>query len=111
MAETCPKCGKPISHNICSGCGLPVELCVCSAIEKVEQKIKIFVEQRKFKKPTTIIEGITDNTKDILKQLKTKLACGGTFKDNRIELQGDHRSKLKDLLKKLGYREEQIEIA
>jgi len=100
-----------MTHNICSGCGLPSELCVCTAIEKVEQKLKIFVEKRKFRKPTTVIEGVTDNAKDIVKRLKTKLACGGTLKGNHIELQGDHRAKLKDMLKKLGYKEDQIEIS
>lgn len=69
------------------------------------------MEKRRFNKPTTIIEGITDNAKDLASQLKSKLACGGTFKDNHIELQGDHRNKLKDILVKLGYDESQIEIS
>jgi len=97
--------------EVCPKCGLPKELCACRAIEIEAQKIKIFVEKRKFGKPITIIEGITDNAKDLTSQLKAKLACGGTFKNNHIELQGDHRSKLKDILVKLGYEEEQIEIS
>ena len=96
--------------EICVKCGLPKELCVCGSIEREMQKIKISVEKRKFDKPTTIIEGITDNGKQVASQLKSKLACGGTFKNGRIELQGDHRSKIKDILVKLGYEEEQIEI-
>jgi len=98
MSEVCPKCG------------LPIELCACRAIEREVQKIKIFVEKRKFGKPVTIIEGITENAKEIVSQLKSKLATGGTFKNNHIELQGDHRSKLKELLIKLGYKKDQIEI-
>jgi translation initiation factor 1 len=43
-----------------------------------------------------------------LKQLATKLksACGsgGTAKDGRIEIQGDHRDKLATELEKLGYK-------
>ena len=97
--------------EVCPKCGLSKELCVCGVIEREGQKIKIFTEKRKFSKPTTIIEGITDNAKDLVSQLKYKLACGGTFKDNHIELQGDHRNKLKDILVKLGYDEDQIEIS
>ncbi|MEM5802137.1 MAG: translation initiation factor [Candidatus Aenigmatarchaeota archaeon] len=104
------KCGNPLSGSNCSVCGLPPELCVCTVISRAEQKIKIFVEKRKFGKPTTIIEGITERGKEIAKQLKMKLACGGTYKENRIELQGDHKNKVKDLLIKIGFSENQIEI-
>ena len=97
--------------EVCPKCGLPKELCVCGAIEREAQKINIYIEKRKFDKPTTIIEGITDNAKDLASHLKSRLACGGTFKNNRIELQGDHRNRLKQLLVKLGYEEDQIEIS
>jgi translation initiation factor 1 len=110
MAEVCPTCGAPASSGVCSGCGLPVELCTCRVIEREREKIKVYIEKRKFNKPITIIEGIRENAKEIVSQLKSKLACGGTFKNNHIELQGDHRVKLKDLLIKLGYKEDQIEI-
>lgn len=111
MPEVCPKCGSRLSGNVCSRCGLPVDLCVCATIEREAQKITIFVEKRKFNKPITVIEGITDNAKDLASQLKAKLACGGTFKNNHIELQGDHRNRLKDILVKLGYSEDQIELS
>jgi translation initiation factor 1 len=111
MAEVCPTCGAPASLGVCSKCGLPVDLCTCRAIEREEEKIKVYIEKRKFGKPITIIEGIKENAKEIVSQLKQKLGCGGTFKNNHIELQGDHRIKLKDLLVKLGYKEEQIEIS
>jgi translation initiation factor 1 len=48
--------------------------------------------------------------KEITSQLKQKLACGGTFKKGHIELQGDHRAKIKELLVRLGYSEDLIEI-
>ncbi len=104
------KCGNPLSGNNCSICGLSPDLCVCTAIERAEQKIKIFVEKRRFGKFTTIIEGVKDNGKEIAKHLKTKLACGGTFKNNRIELQGSHKDKVKELLIKLGFSDSQIEV-
>ncbi len=106
----CPKCGAQATGNICSKCGLPFDLCVCVALEREGQKIRVFTEKRKFDKLITIVEGITDRAKEISSELKSKLACGGTYKNNRIELQGNHKSKMKDLLVKLGYSEDQIEI-
>ena len=97
--------------QVCPKCGFPIELCVCRTLEKEAQKIKVRVEKRRFGKPTTIIEGITNRPKEIVSQLKQKLACGGTYKEGHIELQGDHRKRIKDVLLKLGYTEEQIEIA
>ena len=47
--------------------------------------------------------------KEITKALKSELACGGTFRDNQIELQGDHVQKIKPLLIKLGFDESSIE--
>ena len=47
---------------------------------------------------------------EILKKLKRSLACGGTYKDGKIELQGDHSRKIKEVLQKLGFPKDQIEI-
>ena len=49
--------------EICSKCGLPKELCVCETIAKEDQRIKVYLDQKKFHKNYTIIEGI--NEKDI----------------------------------------------
>ncbi len=105
------KCGNPLSGSNCSVCGLPPDMCVCKTLEQQAQKIKIFVETRKFRKPTTIIEGVTGNTKDLLKTLKSKLACGGTYKENHIELQGDHIERAKQILLDNGYSDDQIEVS
>lgn len=107
----CPKCGAQANQNTCSKCGLPFDLCVCVTIEREAEKIRISTEMRRFRKPITIIEGISENAKDIAKQLKSKLACGGTIKKGHIELQGEHRIRSKEILVKLGYSEEQIEIS
>ncbi|MCS7134643.1 MAG: stress response translation initiation inhibitor YciH [Candidatus Pacearchaeota archaeon] len=89
--------------DICFRCGLPKEACVCSELEKEKQKIRITAVERKFGKKVTIIEGISQDIKKIAKKLKEELACGGTIKDNRIELQGDHEKKVKEKLKELGF--------
>ena len=90
--------------------GLPEELGIEEALEKEEAKIRVYIETRRFGKPTTVVEGIQSDAKTVLKELRRKLACGGTFKDNHIELQGDHRKRIKEVLISLGFKEEQIEI-
>ncbi|RLG75083.1 MAG: stress response translation initiation inhibitor YciH, partial [Thermoprotei archaeon] len=59
------------------------------------------VEKRKFGKEVTIIEGLDPtvyNLKKAASALKSRLATGGTVKNNHIELQGDHRHKVKQIL-------------
>jgi len=100
--------------EICSTCGLPKELCVCETIAKESQKIKVYTIKRKFGKLYTIVEGIDTkdiDIKDITKKLKSQLACGGTFKDGKIELQGKHTSNIRDAMVKLGFAPETIEIS
>jgi translation initiation factor 1 len=99
--------------EICEKCGLPKELCACETIAKEKEKIRVSTIRRRYGKFTTLVEGIgkdADNKK-ILKELKQRLACGGTLKDDIIELQGDHKGKVLEALKKLGFSEDQIEIA
>lgn len=40
---------------------------------------------------------------DLTKQLKNHLGSGGTYKDRRIEIQGDHKTRIKAFLEKLGF--------
>ncbi len=98
--------------EICEKCGLPKDLCACETIAKEKEKIRVSMIRRRYGKFITIVEGIgkdVDNKK-ILKELKQKLACGGTLKGNIIELQGGHKNKVLDALKKLGFSEDQIEV-
>lgn len=81
--------------NICPNCGLPKEACICGELEKTKQKVRIQRATRKFGKHVTVVSGLDKNTKEIAKQLREKLACGGTVKDNRIELQGEPHKKSK----------------
>jgi len=96
--------------EICPKCGLPIQACVCQEIGKSEQKIKVETIKRKYGKVITLVTGFKNiDTKNILKELKHVLACGGTLKDDVIELQGDHLGKIKSILIKLGFPEESIE--
>ncbi len=92
--------------------GLPKELETWESILKEEERIRVSVEKKRYGKIVTQIEGISKdmNIKHILKQLKTRLACGGTLKGRTIELQGDHRKKIKNVLVKLGFPIDKIEL-
>jgi len=99
--------------DICPKCGLPKELCVCETIAKETQKITVRLEKKKFGKVYTIIDGIDNkeiDTKQLIKKLKTKFACGGTIKDGRVELQGDHKNSAKQVLIDMGFAPETIDI-
>ena len=98
--------------EMCPKCGLPKNLCVCQEIAKEEQKIKIRADKRRFGKIVTIVSGLESsvNPVDILKELKRKLACGGTAKDNEIILQGNHKTKVKEFLMEKGFKEELIDV-
>lgn len=99
--------------EVCSQCGLPKELCVCETIAKESQMITIETIKKKFGKKYTVISGIDKkeiDLKDLTKKLKAKLACGGTIKEGNVELQGDHKSKVKELLIGMGFAPETVEI-
>jgi translation initiation factor 1 len=99
--------------NICNTCGLPKELCVCESIAKETQQITIMAVKKKFGKLNTVVEGIDTkqiDLRELTKKLKTAFACGGTSKEGRIELQGDHKNKVKEELIKLGFPPETIQV-
>ena len=99
--------------EICTTCGLPKELCVCETIAKESQTITISSIKKKFGKTYTVIEGIDQkdiDLKDLAKQLKSKFACGGTAKEGKIELQGNHKQKVKEILKQMGFANEAIKV-
>ncbi|MEE9224150.1 MAG: stress response translation initiation inhibitor YciH [Thermoplasmata archaeon] len=94
---------------ICSTCGLPEELCMCEEIAREQQRIKIYSDKRRYGKVMTIVEGIDEsdiNMDELARKLKTKCAAGGTVKDGRIELQGEHRKKVQKALEEMGFNVE-----
>ncbi len=89
---------------------LPSSTDVFEEIAKSEQQIKVVTQTRRYGKKITLVEGFDKHVdvKEIGKRLKESLACGGTVKDGVIELQGDHKKKVKPLLVKLGFPEGSI---
>jgi len=98
---------------VCPVCGLPKELCVCQEIAREQQRISVYSIKRRFGKVVTIVEGVDEkqlDLKDLTKRLKSKLACGGTAKGGRIELQGYHKARIKEALVEIGFSPEMIDV-
>ena len=58
-------------------------------------------------KTVTLIKNLElseNDLKDLAKNLKRACGTGGTIKDGMIEIQGDHRQKIADVLTKQGYK-------
>ncbi|ODS42742.1 MAG: translation initiation factor Sui1 [Candidatus Altiarchaeales archaeon IMC4] len=95
----------------CPKCGLPQELCVCEEMTRQGQKIRVYSDKRKYGKIVTIVEGFDNvDLNSVAKDLKTRLACGGTAKDGKIELQGSHKRRVKGVLVKMGFSGDMIDV-
>lgn len=95
--------------GVCPICGLPEELCICEEIAKEQQHIKIYCDQRRYGKTVTVVEGFEGadiDLNDLARKLKTKCAAGGTVKEGKIELQGEHRKKVQETLQEMGFEVE-----
>ena len=89
---------------------MPEQACVCEQIVKSSQRIKVTTDKKRYGKIVTVVSGFDSgiDVKKIAKALKNELACGGTSKDNIIELQGDHTKRIKSLLVKHGFEADSI---
>lgn len=92
--------------------GLPKELGVGESITKESQSITVRTVKRRFGKLMTLIEGFEKDVsiKEISKKMKSALACGGTVKGSTIELQGNHKNRVKEELIKYGFPKDSISV-
>ena len=78
-----------------------------SEIKNPNEHILVLQKQKRRGKTVTLVGEFFIEKKEaqqLLKKLKASLACGGSYKDGWMELQGEVSQRLKDLLKKEGYR-------
>ncbi len=75
-------------------------------LEHAQQVLSVRMESRRYGKPVTIVEGLDLPKSDIqaiASELKSSMGTGGTVDEGRIELQGDHRDRVPDLLRDRGF--------
>ena len=76
-------------------------------LPKNQQKLRLNMERAgRGSKTVTLVKGFVGSGDDITalcKLLKQKCGVGGSVKDEEIIIQGDHRQRLVEILKKEGY--------
>ena len=76
-------------------------------LPKNQQKLRLNIERAgRGGKTVTLVKGFVGSDEDITslcKLLKQKCGVGGSVKDGEIIIQGDHRQRLVEILKKEGY--------
>ena len=78
-----------------------------TSAQKRAQQLRLAMERAgRGGKTVTIVRGFTgspEELEELCKTLKQKIGVGGSAKEGEIILQGDHRPKVAELLKSLGY--------
>lgn len=76
-------------------------------LPKQQQKLRLSMERAgRGGKTVTLVRGFigsTDDLQSLCKLLKQKCGVGGSAKDGEIIIQGDHRQRLVEILRKEGY--------
>jgi translation initiation factor 1 len=96
----CPECGGPLEH--CQGRHASVD-------EPVPARIvaKLRMERTgRGGKTVTIIDGLPRNAtflKELCQDLKRAAGCGGAVRDGAVELQGELRDRVRDILVSRGF--------
>ena len=99
--------------QLCPGCNEAIDACICSELDEQNRlagldgvvRIRRETSGRKGKGVTTV-SGIPlpeAELKTLAKKLKKSCGTGGALKDGIVEIQGDHREKLKAMLEKEGF--------
>jgi translation initiation factor 1 len=100
--------------RICPKCGWPADDCRCSSslaagAEPVPEKIvaKLRFEKRASGKGVTVVDSLPKNgpfLDALVKDLKKACSTGGSAGEGSLELQGDQRERLRELLAGKGWK-------
>jgi translation initiation factor 1 len=98
--------------RICPDCGWPADQCRCSSVNRtasiparIVAKLRLETKGRGGK-AVSVVDGLPNNDaflKELCQELKRACGTGGTAGDGTIELQGDQRDRLRDVLTKKGF--------
>lgn len=97
--------------RICPGCGWPQDNCRCSKAAEQAVPSRVVAKLRMEKKgrggkTVTVVDGLPQNAaflKDLSQELKKVCGTGGAVADGAVELQGDHRDRLRVFLAAKGF--------
>lgn len=92
----CDRCAKLESECQCAPLPMPAD----------QQPVKLAFEKRAKGKMVTVVRGLLDlevHQQALLADLKNACGAGGTLIENGLELQGDHRDRLRKLLIARGF--------
>jgi len=98
---------NPDWNETCPVCDNSIETCICDKDNPsltASQTILIKREKKGRRgKTVTTVSGIRADPIQIQKKLQQLCGAGGTYKNGIIEIQGDHRDKIREYLQKEGY--------
>ena len=97
--------------RMCPGCKNPVDKCNCSKDGPSDASDGIVRVKRETKgrkgKGVSLVTGVAlakPELKKLATELKARCGCGGTLKNGVIEIQGDKRDMIVEILKKKGFQ-------
>lgn len=99
--DLCPECREARAQCVCAELADQQRMSSLDGIVRIRRE----TSGRKGKGVTTI-SGVAQpeaELKALLKRLKKSCGTGGTLSEGVIEIQGDHRDKIKAMLEKEGY--------
>ncbi len=99
----------------CERCGELTEVCRCppapppppTLVPPNRQRARVALEKRARGKVVTVVRGLAGTDNDLpalLSRLKSACGAGGSLQENVLEVQGDHRERISQLLAEIGYR-------
>ena len=95
-ARACPRCGR-------RPCRCPAAV----AVEPGATPLRVGLERKgRGGKMVTVVSGLPAGATvgaDLLGQLKAHCGAGGTLRDETLEIQGDQRDRIRDLLVRKGF--------
>lgn len=98
--------------EVCQRCGWPRANCACSqpgqAAVPVRPEAKLRIEKAgRGGKTVTVVYDLPRNDaflKALAQELKKACGVGGSVQETAVEVQGDQRDRIRDLLVRKGYR-------